>query len=257
MIYSFAFSPNGWTDGELAMKRFEADFDRQTKVKSAGEPHAMFMDGHSSHYTPEPLCYAVHNNITVLAYPPHCTHALQGLDVACFSVMKEHWNAKITAFEQENAHGLNKANFGRVFGKAFLAAFTQKTVLAAFEATGIHPYNPNITTEAQLKLSLPTSIQASFPVLQPSLICHLIQAFQKEVPVQGTPPPRCVQFSSPFTASPFISSYCHNRNIDPALLITPKQSQPFAEYAEGGVKPQQNRSVICMIDWQQMNQDQS
>ena len=36
--------------------------------------------------------YARDNNIIVLGYPPHCTHALQGLDVVCFVKMKEKGN---------------------------------------------------------------------------------------------------------------------------------------------------------------------
>jgi hypothetical protein len=41
----------------------------------------LFLDGHSSHYTADLLEYCEANNIRVLGYPPHCTHALQGLDV--------------------------------------------------------------------------------------------------------------------------------------------------------------------------------
>lgn len=65
------------------------DFDAQTKEKAGGRTRVLLMDGHSSHYTRELLTYAKANNIVILAYPPHCTHALQGLDVVCFARMKE------------------------------------------------------------------------------------------------------------------------------------------------------------------------
>jgi hypothetical protein len=82
-------SPNGWTDGELALLWLKNDIDPATKEKAAGEMRVLLLDGHGSHYTPELLEYAVANNITILAYPPHCTHALQGLDVVCFAKMKD------------------------------------------------------------------------------------------------------------------------------------------------------------------------
>jgi hypothetical protein len=80
---------NGWTDGELAAQWIVRDFDRQTRDKAAGETRVLLLDGHSSHHTPELLAFARENNIIILGYPPHCTHALQGLDVVCFTRMKE------------------------------------------------------------------------------------------------------------------------------------------------------------------------
>ncbi|RXW20847.1 hypothetical protein EST38_g5024 [Candolleomyces aberdarensis] len=55
--------PNGWTDGELAGQWIEHNFDHQTKYKAAGQPQILLLNGHSSHYTHEVLCYACQNNI--------------------------------------------------------------------------------------------------------------------------------------------------------------------------------------------------
>jgi len=115
------------------------------------------MDRHSSHFTPQLLCYAKDHDIEILAYPPHCTHALQGLDVACFRRMKDMWNTEIKAFETRNQCGVKKGAFAGVFGAAFLQAFTPETVRAAFKARGIVPYNPNIITAEQMKPSKVTS----------------------------------------------------------------------------------------------------
>ena len=71
-------SENRWTDGELAFKWIIKDFDLQTCEKAGGETWVLLMDGHSSHYSADLLEYCVANNIEVLCYPPHCTHALQG-----------------------------------------------------------------------------------------------------------------------------------------------------------------------------------
>lgn len=115
------------------------------------------MDGHSSHYTPKLLGFARANNIIILGYPPHCTHALQGLDVVCFARMKEAWKVEINAFEELHRCKITKGDFAQVFGTAFLKAFTNETVLSAFEKTGIHPFNPEVITAQQMKASLPSS----------------------------------------------------------------------------------------------------
>ena len=163
-------------DGELAIQRMISDFDAQTSAKAAGKPCALFLDGHCSHYTPELLRYAQGNNITILAYPPHCTHALQGLDVVCFACMKHIWNKEVANFEDENGHGVNKGEFASVFGTAFLKAFTVDTVRAAFWATGIVPFNPEIITLVQMKPSEPASIKGSFPMPQPSPVCTIMSS---------------------------------------------------------------------------------
>jgi len=154
------------------------NFDAQTKQKAAGQQRALFLDSHSSHYTLELLDYAQSNGISILGYPPHCTHALQGLDVVCFARMKEAWTDAVNDFEEANGHGINKDNFVGVFGKAYTIAFTSDTVKAAFSATGIHPYNPDIITDRQMKPSEVTStrVETFMPLQQRSPIKVLIAA---------------------------------------------------------------------------------
>ena len=135
------------------------------------------MDGHSSHYTPELLKYARDNNITILGYPPHCTHALQGLDVVCFARMKEAWKEEIRKFEDLHRSKVTKGDFTEVFGNAFHKAFTVPTILAAFEKTGIHPYNSDVITPRMMKESEPSSSIGSLPVPMPSPVRAIMAAF--------------------------------------------------------------------------------
>lgn len=69
-IIRFAGSENGWTNSRIALKR------------------VVFLDGHSSHFSLELLRKARELNIKLIAYPAHCTHVLQGLDVVCFAKLK-------------------------------------------------------------------------------------------------------------------------------------------------------------------------
>ena len=102
-LFRFAYSENGWTDGEIAMLWMVKDFDAhtsvaQTKEKANGEYWVLLMDGHSLHYTLEILQYVNDNKIIILGYPPHCTHVLQGLDVICLTKMKSEFHHNIQAF---------------------------------------------------------------------------------------------------------------------------------------------------------------
>ena len=155
------------------------------------------MDGHSSHYTPELLKYAQDNHIIILGYPPHCTHALQGLDVVCFARMKDAWKEEIRMFEDLHRSKVTKGDFTEVFGKAFHKAFTVPTVLAAFEKTGIHPYNPDVITRRMMKTSEPSSLIGSLPIPMPSPVRAIMTAFNARSfttadldPDNFRPPPR-------------------------------------------------------------------
>lgn len=245
-------SENGWTDGELALEWMVKDFDPQTHEKAGGETRVLLMDGHSSHYSADLLEYCVANNIEVLGYPPHCTHALQGLDVVCFAKMKSIWKEEVSTFESLHKRGVNKDDFCSVFGCAFLCAFTAKNIEAAFEATGIHPYNPNIIRPEQMKPAEATSIRSSFPLVQPSPVRAVIAAFRNHqftyqechpnsplnpshTPIAG-PSNLCGMSSNPTRTTPTCPAQVQSqkRHLDPASdpdLETPSKRMRFL--AEG------------------------
>jgi hypothetical protein len=105
------------------------------------------MDRHSSHYSADLLEFCQQHNIEILGYPPHCTHALQGLDVVCFAIMKERWKEALDKFERLHHQGLNKDDFAEESGHAYLKAFTEESIQSAFREMGIHPFNPNVIFE--------------------------------------------------------------------------------------------------------------
>ena len=140
------------------------------------------MDGHNSHYMPELLNYAQENNIEIIGYPPHCTHALQGLDVTCFAKMKECWKEQLHLFEETHGHDINKSDFAKVWGTAYLKAFTCELVKAAFSSTGIHPFNPEVIAPEQMKPSELTSIKSQFPLPQTSPTQAVMAAFRYQRP---------------------------------------------------------------------------
>ena len=140
----FAGSENGWTNSRIALNWLVKSFDPATREKAAGRTRVVFLDGHSSHFSLELLRKARELDIKLIAYPAHCTHVLQGLDVVCFVKLKKELADEIRDWNDCHQRGIQKHDFAGVFGRAYLRAFTPELVKSAWEAVGIHPYNPHI-----------------------------------------------------------------------------------------------------------------
>ena len=175
-------SENGWTNSEIRRNWLEHIFDKETSAKANRRPRVLIVDGHSSHYTSNFIQYAQEHNIIVLGYPPHCTHALQGLDVVCFAKMKDKWKKEITAHEDATLKAVGKTDFLGVFGRAYNGAFTPDTVKAAFAVTGVVPFNRNAISENQMKPSIATSVKGNFPLAQPLVVRTVMAAIDKNPP---------------------------------------------------------------------------
>lgn len=118
------------------------------------------------------------HNITVLAYPPHCTHALQGLDVVCFAIAKKNWSKAVDAFMELHLRGINKSDFPSVWGGVFLASFREETNKTAFSVTGIWPPNRNAISPALMKPSELSSTKTVFALPLPSPARRIVQMIQ-------------------------------------------------------------------------------
>ena len=121
----------------------------------------------------------------ILSYPPHCTHALQGLDVVCFAKMKGAWKTVIHEFEDLHLTKVTKGDFTGLFGKAYLAAFTKDTIEAAFRATGIYPFDRTVIKLKQMKPSETTSVKGPFAITQTSPVCAIISSFIMHAPTSS------------------------------------------------------------------------
>ena len=140
----FAGSENGWTNSQIALNWLIKNFDPATREKAAGRTRVVFLDGHSSHFSLELLRKARELDIKLIAYLAHCTHILQGLDVVCFAKLKRELADEIRDWNDTHQRGIQKRDFSGVFGRAYIRAFTPELVKSAWEAVGIHPYNPDI-----------------------------------------------------------------------------------------------------------------
>ncbi|KIJ34009.1 hypothetical protein M422DRAFT_182639, partial [Sphaerobolus stellatus SS14] len=216
---SICHSPNGWTDSDLAISWFKKDFDPQTQDKANGGWRCLILDGHGSHYPTKLLHCALEVQCTIIGYPSHSTHALQGLDVVCFSRMKDIYRQEVQAFEENHGHKMNKGDFGGVFGAAFHRAFTPETIKTAFRVTGIHPFNPNIISESQMKPSEVTSVKGSFPLPQPSPVRRIMATYHHQTVTPSLPLVTHTNLSSPQQGGPSEL----DPNIDPSLYTPSKR----------------------------------
>lgn len=98
--------------------------------------------------------------------------------------MKDIYQEEVSKFTEEQRRKVGKADFAGVFGRAFLRAFTQENIHAAFRATGIHPFNSSVISENQMKSSEPTALHGSFPVELPSPVKAVAKAFRDSPPTR-------------------------------------------------------------------------
>lgn len=123
-------------------------FDNHTKEKAGMRGYRLLLvDGHSSHVNLDFLDYADRNRIIVLVLPPHATHRLQPLGVGLFSPLRKAYSLEVSNYfaSRQGFVTLSKRLFYRVFKNAWEASFTKSNIEAAWQATGIWPYNPGKT----------------------------------------------------------------------------------------------------------------
>jgi hypothetical protein len=97
-----------------------------------------------------------------MIYPPHSTHALQPLDVVMFKPFSSAYSGQVATF-MERCQGLtsmSKRNFYPMFMAAWEASFKDDTILKAFEATGVSPFEPDIILK-RFNLNQPTQGSSS------------------------------------------------------------------------------------------------
>ena len=154
----FSASPSGWTNNEIGLAWLKDVFDRNTRAKARHSWRLLIVDGHGSHVSMEFIEYCSAHKILLFIYPPHSTHTLQGLDVVMFKPLSSKYSDGISTF-MENCQGLtsmSKRDFLPLFIEAYTSTFIETTILKAFKATGISPFDPSIVLE-KLRLRQPTS----------------------------------------------------------------------------------------------------
>jgi hypothetical protein len=121
-------SPTGWTNNDLGLAWLE-HFD--TYARPVGAYRLLIIDGHESHCLID-FQDRCKKKIIALCMPPHSSHLLQPLDVACFSPLKRAYGDQISALARDRINYINKQTFLPAFKVAFKKAFIRENVYAGF-----------------------------------------------------------------------------------------------------------------------------
>jgi hypothetical protein len=153
-----ALSDNGWTNDALGLFWLKNMFDKHTKNRTIGRYRLLILDGHGSHGTAEFDRYCSENSIIALCMPPHSSHLLQPLDVACFSVLKQKYGNRIAENMQLGINHIDKQEFLAAYPGTRAEALNTNNIKAGFTATGLIPFNPS-----RVLSKLQTGMSASEP----------------------------------------------------------------------------------------------
>jgi hypothetical protein len=91
-----------------------------------------------SHLHYDAVKFANDNGIILLTFPPHCSHALQPLDVCVYSPFKRAFDASHNDWLQLNLEKrITVKEIEELTRPAYVAAFTPENIISAFRTTGI------------------------------------------------------------------------------------------------------------------------
>ncbi|CAI8012135.1 hypothetical protein GBAR_LOCUS7784, partial [Geodia barretti] len=104
-------------------------------------------DGHSTHYQPQVIKFAMEHQCIILCLPPHTTHESQPLDVGVFAPLKVQWSTVCHKFYQKNpGKVINRFNFSTMFSEAWYGAITPNNIMGGFRKAGVFPFDPEAVT---------------------------------------------------------------------------------------------------------------
>ena len=144
----YGCSPSGWMESDNFESWFTTKFVGQT-APANNAPRLFIFDGHNSHISYKIAKCAHDNNIHILCLPPHTSHALQPLDVACFRPAKQIWSdICLRFFRRHPQQALGKADFPSLLKVVTEYLISKPSVaVTGFTTRGIRPINRNKVTK--------------------------------------------------------------------------------------------------------------
>lgn len=134
---------SGWMTAQEFVK-YLAHFIKHSKA-SKDSPILLLLDNHTSHLSLEAIQMAIDNGITMLSFPPHCSHRLQPLDVSVFGPFKKMFHNMCQVWMKNNiGKTLELRHIAPIADKCLEASATPKNIRSGFRAAGIQPFNPNV-----------------------------------------------------------------------------------------------------------------
>lgn len=112
---------------------------------SKDSPILLVLDNHSSHLSVPALELAKNNYITMLSFPPHCSHRLQPLDVSVFGPFKKYLSTTQDGWMRSHpGKVMSIYDIPSIVRTALPLALNPQNIIKGFEKSGIYPFNKNI-----------------------------------------------------------------------------------------------------------------
>lgn len=117
---------------------------------SKEKPCLLLLDNHESHLSISALNYAKDNGITMLSFPPHCSHKLQPLDRTVYGPLKRYFNVHADAWMSNNpGKVMTIYDIAFIVGQAYPLAVTPNNIQSGFRVSGVCPFNPDVFDESE------------------------------------------------------------------------------------------------------------
>lgn len=195
-------------------------FVHHTKC-SVEHPVLLVLDNHESHVSVACLDLAKQNGVTMLTFPPHCSHKLQPLDRSVFGPLKKYYNASCDSWLMSNTRPMTIYDIPSVANDPYSQAFTSKNIKAGFAVSGIEPFNQNIFSDDEF---LPSSVtDRPAPPLASS-------QEHSEIRQSVNAPEALSSSADPNTTSPEPAGGTNVNSVScstPTVIVTPEDILPF------------------------------
>lgn len=146
---------SGWMNKEIFQLWLE-HFVKSTRC-SQGSPALLLMDNHISHLSISVINYAKENGLTLLTFPPHCSHKLQPLDRCVYGPLKKFYSDSCARWMTSHpGRTISIYEIGDCLGESYPRAFTPSNIMSGFRVAGIHPLTPDIFGDDEFMPSLVT-----------------------------------------------------------------------------------------------------
>lgn len=116
---------------------------------SIQHPVLLLIDNyHDSHVSIASLDLAKENAITLLTFPPHCSHKLQPQDRSVCGQLKKFYSAACDSWMlQHPGKPMTIYDITENLGKVFPRALTIENVVSGFRVAGIFPYDRHVFSD--------------------------------------------------------------------------------------------------------------